>query len=182
MLLHHNPLPWVIPGTALFAIIGVFASGPIARVLQTRRFVGWLLVVSLAMIAFATLVPLYGTFEAGTSSSIGCDLSIMTPVALADFVAIDDRAMNVLLFIPLGCALGLLPRTRRSLLLVLGGISLPFAIEATQGLLPILHRACESNDVIDNVTGLLVGMAGGAVTAAVLDRLTVLGDPSNAKV
>ncbi len=179
MLPYHNPLPWVAPGTALFAVIGVFASGPLARALKTRRFVGWLLVVSLALIAFATVVPLYGTFEATPSGSVGCDLSVWTPVTVAHFVAKDDRAANVVLFIPLGCALGLLPRSRRSLLLVLGGMALPVAIEATQALLPVLHRACQSGDVIDNVTGLLVGLIGGVVATVVFGRLKSVTDASS---
>ncbi len=180
MLIHHDPLPWVAPGTTLFAIIGLFVSGPIARALDTRRLVGWLLVVSLALIAFATLVPLYGTFEAGAPGSVGCDLSVLTPVTLGDFVSITDRALNVVLFAPLGFALGLMPRSRRSLVLIAGAAALPFAIEATQGLLPVLHRACESRDVIDNITGLLVGLACGVVAGVVVHRLAGAADASRA--
>jgi hypothetical protein len=177
-LFHHSPLPWVAPGTLAFAVVGVFASVPLARALRTLRAVAWLLVVSLALIVFATLVPLYGVFEASPTGSVGCDLSVMTPATLADFLAHDDRSKNVLLFIPLGCAIGLLPRSRRSLGLILGGIALPFAIEATQGLLPMLHRACQSNDVIDNITGLLVGLAVGAVARAVFQSLADRTDAS----
>jgi hypothetical protein len=176
MLPHDNPLPWVTPGTLVFAIVGVFASGPIARALRTRRIVAWLLVVSLAMIVFATLVPLYGAFESAAGGRVGCDLSIWTPVSLDDFLAKNDRALNVLLFMPLGFALGLLPRSRRSALLLLGAITLPVVIEASQSLLTVLNRACESGDVIDNLTGLAVGWAAGLVVGLVIGRLAAWAD------
>jgi glycopeptide antibiotics resistance protein len=178
MLPYHNPLPWVGPGTLAFAIIGVFVSGSVARFLRTRRVIAWLLVVSLAGILFATLVPLNGVFEASPTGTIGCNLSTLSPVRLTDFLSKDDRAANVFLFIPLGLALGLLPRSRRTALMVLGGVVLPVFIEATQGLLPILHRACESGDVIDNVTGLLVGWVGGMAAGAVIARLASIVEAS----
>lgn len=165
MPLHHNPLPWRMPTTAPFAITGVFASDPMAPALQTRHYVGWLIVVGLAMIASATLVPLYGTFEGGASGSVGRGLSIMTPATLADFVAKDDLPLTVLLLMPLGCLLGLLPWPRRTRLV---------AIETTQEWLPVPPRACQSSEVIDNISELLVGAAGGAVAAVVVDRLSRL--------
>lgn len=44
-------------------------------------------------------------------------------------------------------------------------VALPFVIEATQLLVPSLGRACESADVVDNLTGLVLGLAAGAVVA-----------------
>ncbi len=174
----QDPLPWLVPGTLAFAVIGVFASAPLARVLRSRRAVSWLIIVSVAAIAFATLTPLYGTFETGPAGSTGCNLSTMSLVTLADFAHHDDRSRNVLLFIPLGLSLGLLPRSRRSLVLVVGAIALPFAIEGTQALLPLLHRSCESGDVIDNLTGLALGWVGGLAGALVTDRVSAILDPS----
>jgi glycopeptide antibiotics resistance protein len=67
------------------------------------------------------------------------------------------------MFVPLGVMISLVPRSRRKAAIVVAAIALPFAIETTQMLLPVLDRACESADVIDNLTGLVLGFAGGSV-------------------
>jgi glycopeptide antibiotics resistance protein len=67
------------------------------------------------------------------------------------------------MFIPLGATIGLVPRSRRMAVVLIAAIALPFAIEITQMLLPVLARACESADVVDNLTGLVVGIGGGGV-------------------
>ncbi len=46
---------------------------------------------------------------------------------------------------------------------MIAAIALPFAIETIQLLLPVLDRACESADVVDNLTGLVIGLGGGVV-------------------
>ena len=51
---------------------------------------------------------------------------------------------------------------------------LPASIELIQLLVPPLGRECQSADVIDNLTGLVVGLAAGVVArllAGMLDRL-----------
>ena len=65
--------------------------------------------------------------------------------------------------IPLGFAIVLLPRSRRKLAVLLGAIALPFAVESIQFIASPLGRECQSSDVIDNLTGLFVGLAAGTV-------------------
>jgi glycopeptide antibiotics resistance protein len=67
------------------------------------------------------------------------------------------------MFIPLGVTIALVPRSRRKVVVLIAAIALPFAIETAQLLLPVLDRACESADVVDNLTGLVVGLGGGVV-------------------
>jgi hypothetical protein len=62
-----------------------------------------------------------------------------------------------------GVAIGLFPRSRRTAAVVIAAIALPFAIETIQLLLPVLDRACESADVVDNLSGLGIGIGGGVV-------------------
>ncbi len=124
-----------------------------------------MLVVSAAVVVFATIVPLNGVFEPSNSGPGHCDMSIMSPIPVDTLFSYDDRALNVFLFIPLGLSLGLLPWSRRTAALLALAIAAPFVIEWTQLVLPILNRACESGDVIDNLTGLVIGLAVGSVIA-----------------
>ena len=71
------------------------------------------------------------------------------------------------MFIPLGAAIGLVPGSRRKAVLVTGAIALPFAIEATQLLVPWLDRACESADVVDNLMGLALGLVAGVIAGRI---------------
>jgi len=74
----------------------------------------------------------------------------------------NDSAENILLFVPLGIAIALLPgRMRR--VAIPAGVLLPVAIEALQRQATILNRSCQSADVVDNIAGLLIGLAIGAV-------------------
>ena len=49
--------------------------------------------------------------------------------------------------------------------MLLAAIALPFAIEAVQFAVTPLGRACQSADVVDNLTGLLVGLVAGTIVA-----------------
>ncbi len=51
------------------------------------------------------------------------------------------------------------------------------AVETVQALAPALGRRCESGDVVDNVTGLLVGLAIGSVIGDLLPNLARGDDP-----
>ena len=70
-------------------------------------------------------------------------------------------SLNVALFIPLGIAIGLVHVSRPWAALTFAAIALPFAIEAIQLVAPILDRGCQSADVVDNLTGLALGLLIG---------------------
>jgi glycopeptide antibiotics resistance protein len=166
----HSALPWFIPGTLAFVVIGALVCRPIARRLGTHPFVAWLLVVSVAAVVFATLAPLQGIFEASATGSGRCDLSNLSLISFRELRRHDDRMLNVVLFVPLGIAIGLLPRSRAKTLLIAASIASPFVIETTQLLVPALNRGCQGIDVIDNLTGLLAGLAFGALGGVLLRR------------
>ena len=69
----------------------------------------------------------------------------------------------MVVLIPLGFAIAFVPRSRRKLAVLLGAIALPFAVEAIQYIATPLGRECQSSDVIDNLTGLFLGLAAGTV-------------------
>ena len=173
----HSILPWFLPGVAISLVLSLAGGGAVGRALGTRRAVASLLIFSLGIIVSATLTPLDGVLVFDTIGRGTCDLSRMGLPALGELRGMNDTSLNVLLFLPLGISIALLPRSRRSLLVVLAAIALPFAVEMTQLLLPALGRGCQSADVIDNLLGLAVGVVVGgaarglvAVTGRAVDR------------
>ena len=156
-------LPWLMPGVAISAGIGLAASRWLGRVLGVRRSLAGALIVSLGMVLSATLTPLRGAFQFGAVGTGSCDFSRMGLAPLSELLRFNDASLNVLLFIPLGLSIALMPRSRLKVVVIVAAAALPFAIETAQMLLPVLDRSCESADVVDNLTGLVLGLAGGFV-------------------
>jgi len=65
--------------------------------------------------------------------------------------------------VPLGVVIGLLPCSRRKAALLVAAVALPFVVEGLQLVVTALDRACESADVADNLTGLVLGVALGSL-------------------
>jgi len=168
-------LPWFLPGVAIWVGVALVAGGRVGRALGARRSIALALIVSLGIVLSATLTPLRGALDSGALGTGSCDLSRVGFAPLQELLRLNDASLNVLLFVPLGVSIALLPRSRLTAVVVVGAIALPFAIEATQLLVPWLDRACESADVVDNLTGLAIGLAAGIVVrrlvAAVVRRL-----------
>lgn len=153
-------LPWFLPGAFISVIVGLLVAPTVARALHTGRGPAWLLVSGLGIVLAATLTPL------GVDSEVParvCDFSRLGIAPIGEFLVIDDASLNVALFIPLGIALGLLTGSGRKWIVVAGAILLPFVIETLQLLAPALSRGCQSADVVDNLTGLVVGMIAATV-------------------
>ena len=164
-------LPWLLPGLALSAVIGLAVGRRVARAIRSTPLLGWALVVSFGLVVSATLTPLRAGLDLGTTGVGTCDLSRMGLAPIQELFRISDTSLNVLLFIPLGLTLGLVPGSRRRNILAVIAILSPFAIEAGQLVLPVLGRGCQSADVFDNLTGLLIGAVIGA-GARILGELT----------
>lgn len=161
-------LPWFLPGVAISVAVSLAAGGRVGRVLGVRRAVASLLILSLGIILAATLTPLGGNLDFDTVVPGSCDLSRIGLPPLAELLGINDTSLNFLLFIPLGISIAFLPRSRRTVAVILAAIALPFAIEVTQLFVPLLARGCESADVVDNLMGLALGFAGGAVAGGLV--------------
>lgn len=163
MRLVETLLPWFLPGVTVALVVGLFASGVVGRSLGVLRVIALALVLSLGIILSATLTPLRWAIDFGATGTGVCDLSRIGLAPLGEFLRFNDTSLNVLLFIPLGVTIGLVPRSRRKAAIVVAAIALPFAIETIQLLVPWLDRGCQSADVVDNLTGLVLGLvAGGA--------------------
>ncbi len=155
-------LPLLLPGILASLVVAVVASAPLARYLQTRRAILALIILSAGTILAVTLSPNLAGLSAEAVSG-QCDLSRLGPPSLATLRTDFDASRNVVLFIPLGIGLGLLPWSRRSAVLIGAAFGLTVFVELTQLMVPLLQRGCETADMIDNTIGLILGLAIGSV-------------------
>ena len=158
-----SSIPLFAPGVAVSMVVALAACTSLGRALGVRQPVAWALVVALGIVLAATLTPQSGALEYGATGTGSCDLNRIGPAPLATLIAANQASANVLLFVPLGTVIGLLPRSRRKMVVLAAAIALPFAVEALQLLVTVLDRGCQSADVADNLTGLFVGLAVGSV-------------------
>jgi VanZ like family len=154
-------IPWLLPGLVVSLVAAFILDGPIERFFRTGPLLSWALVVSLGIIISATLTPSRDAIDSGASGLRVCDFSRVDLAPIREVLLFGDTGLNVLLFIPLGATIGLMPPSRHKALLIAAAVALPFAIEATQALVRSLDRACQSADVVDNLTGLAIGLVGG---------------------
>ena len=82
-----------------------------------------------------------------------------------EYLRVNDTSLNVLLFIPLGTLIGVLPRSPYRVPILIAAIILPFAIEVLQLVISPLGRACQSADVFDNLLGLTLGLGAGLLVS-----------------
>ena len=121
--------------------------------------------MSVGVILAGTMSPLNAGRGLDPSHPGSCDLSQIGLPSLDQLHLHSDITGNIVMFIPLGFAIALVPRSRRKAAVLAAAVALPFAIEATQLVVVSLGRACESADISDNLTGLVIGLAAGAVVA-----------------
>lgn len=163
----------------------VVVSGAVCALLALtlRPRVGWLaawsiggFLWSLAVIGVLTLIPANGAPGVvpaeGRLASCSWDIGGPAPEGFWIFSG-GQRMLNVLVFVPAGILLVLaLARWRAAWVLVplgLAGLAAySVAIEATQLELARIDRACDVTDVIDNVTGAVLGVGIGIVLALAL--------------
>jgi glycopeptide antibiotics resistance protein len=151
-------VPWFLPGTALWAVGAVALSSRVARALRTSPAVTFLLLMSLGFVLLSTLTPTAAALAGDTDETMRCDLARVTFPTLSELQSITDTSRNIVLFVPMGIALGCLPASRRSLAVGCGAAVLPVLIELVQLAFPAFGRGCQSADVIDNLSGLFLGL------------------------
>lgn len=171
-------LPWLVPGLVLSAVVGLVAGRRVGRAFGTSPAIGWGLILGFGLVASATLTPLRGGLEFDSTAIGTCDLSRFGIAPLQQLLRISDQSLNVLLFIPLGLVIGLVPGSRRKRVLIALAILSPIAIESSQSLLPVLGRGCQSGDVFDNLTGLLLGWAIGTGGRLAYGALASTAEPA----
>ena len=155
------------PGVLVALAVSLLVAPELARFLRVRLSLAWVLAFTFGVVLAATITPSREAIFGGATGSGRCDLSRIALIPLRDLRWPDESLLNVLLFVPLGVALGLCPPTRARRVAMLTAYLLPFAIEVTQLVVTQLGRACQSADVIDNLTGLTIGLLIGSLARRV---------------
>jgi len=106
-------IPWLLPGLGVSVVAAIIIGWVLERALRAGPLLSWALVVSLRVIVSATLTPSRAAIDSGGSGIRGCDYSRIGLAPIHEILQFGDRGLNVLLFIPLGVAIGLLPGSRR---------------------------------------------------------------------
>ena len=162
--------PGFLPGLIVALVISLATSGAVARWLGVRRSLAWLLLMGYGATLAATLTPGRESLDFGFEPGGLCDLSRMRPAPLA-LLSLNYSTMNVCLLVPLGLAIGLLPRSWRKGALLIVAAGMIFWVEMIQAFAPALGRRCQSGDVVDNLTGLLIGLAIGSLVGFLIPTL-----------
>jgi VanZ like family len=160
-------LPWFLPGLAITTVIALAVAGRVARSLRTESWIAFLLLVGVGAVLAATIPPDAGGFSGRPSVPGRCDFGRIGLAPLSQYLHLGDTSLNVILFVPLGLAIGLLGRSPATARVLVAALALPLAIEAIQSLLPMLGRGCQSRDVVDNLLGLGIGLALGVLLSVV---------------
>lgn len=159
-------ISWTGLGVALILIVFSVAAGVLYYGVWVRR--GWNSWATLgASIALSTalavtLVP----SEFGEERIVHCVITMPAALGLFELPAITQESLNALLLLPLGFFSAL--AARRAWVAIVPVVVTPVFIELIQALIPALDRVCSSQDVINNLTGGLLGVALGALLMVVV--------------
>ncbi|GAA1248878.1 hypothetical protein GCM10009665_44680 [Kitasatospora nipponensis] len=162
-VLNATPLFW--PGVLCSLALAALFARPTARLLRAHRAVGFLLLLALGAIVTLTLLPdiRFSITDNARYNTTGCQLT-GGPRPLSELLSPTQSTLNVALFVPLGITAALAGTRRRAAVAGLTAATLPFLIEFLQGELPALGRACDVQDIWDNLFGLLIGLTLGLLT------------------
>jgi hypothetical protein len=150
-------LPGIVAALALTIVMG----RRVGALLATGRVLGSVVALSLGVALAATVTPSRDALLSGLVGSGRCDLTRLALPSANQLAWPGDIVLNILLFVPLGLAIGLLPSSPAERRLVPFAYALPFAIEIVQLVVRPLGRECQTGDVVDNLTGLTIGILVG---------------------
>lgn len=147
-------LPWALPTFLAIILLVAFLYRRPQIFGDLPRVVVAIWILALGLIVSATLTP--GS-DAPYETAQPCVVEPPSVLSLHELFTPSEASLNVVLFVPLGVAAAFVPRLTAALVSLVIAAGLPFLIELTQRVLPVLGRGCQSADVIDNLTGLAIG-------------------------
>ncbi len=154
--------PLLIPGVAIAIIVGVGLAPAVAARTGLSTLLAGMLVFAVGAILAITLTPGSG---AGFFGRSWCGGLFPTP-RLGQLVSLSsEHGLNVVLFVPLGILIGLIPRARPFAIAAVGALAMPIVIEWIQYSVPRLDRICQTWDALENLIGLAIGIGLGVAIA-----------------
>jgi hypothetical protein len=157
--------PLLVPGVAIAVIAGVALAPAVASRTGLSPLLAGMLVFAVGAIVAITLTPGSGSGFFGRSS---CGGLFPTPRLYQLASLSSEHGLNVVLFVPLGVLIGLIPRARPFAVVALGAIAMPIVIEWIQYSVPRLDRICQTWDALENLIGLAIGLGLGVAIAFAL--------------
>lgn len=162
--------PGFIPGAFIALAIAVTLNGWISKLLHIGRMLAASIIICLGVIVSATLTTGSESAFFESSNYISCDLTRISLIPLHTLLTFNESSLNIILFIPLGLVIGLLPKSTCKTLVLAFAFILPFIIEIIQFSIPEINRTCQSADVVDNLSGLGIGLILTVITRQVISR------------
>jgi glycopeptide antibiotics resistance protein len=162
-----SSLPLLVPVFVLGLVVAALACRRVGAWLRMPWWAAFVLIAGLGLVAALTLTPVRSgavvVVDAVSLVPFTPDGPIVRPPT--QWWRIDDRTLNVLVFIPIGFAVILVGRPAARIALVAGALALPWVIEGTQLVVTWLARGPQWQDVVDNTVGVLIGLLVGWVVA-----------------
>jgi VanZ family protein len=159
--------PGLVPGLVVTVLLALILRRRLGEVLEVHPIVAAAIVFASGLVISVTLTPGAEAIDPWRppveATTIGCDVDRVTPLPPAAFATITEASLNVYLLVPLGLVLAIVPRSRWRVGCIAAAFALPPLIETVQLVVPALGRACQSADVVDNWTGLILGVAVATV-------------------
>ena len=151
-------LPLLLPVVLVGLFIAVACGRLLARRLRCPWWVAVALVASLTLVIAVTLTPQSISEDVIDAGEISWPFTWILAL-------LDERTLNVLLFVPLGFTTALIG-SRVLWFAVVGVLALPWAVEGIQYLVTWLSRDAQWQDVVDNTVGAVIGLGIGLVVRA----------------
>jgi len=151
-------LPLLLP----VFLVGLFIAVACGRLLAPRLRCPWW--VAVALVASLTLVIAVTLTPQSISEDVIDAGEISWPFTWI-LALLDERTLNVLLFVPLGFTTALIG-SRVVWFAVVGVLAVPWAVEGIQYLVTWLSRDAQWQDVVDNTVGAVIGLGIGLVVRA----------------
>ncbi len=162
-------VPLSVVALTIALVLAIMLSPTIARWTNASRLVSALLLLGFGFVLAATITPTAAALDGAGSDGV-CSVARISFVRPDELLRVNDTSLNVLLFVPLGIAVGMLPWTRAAGIATLAAIALPFVVETVQFLLTPLGRNCQATDVFYNLLGLAIGAVAGSLIRLLLAR------------
>lgn len=147
--------PLVLPAVVVAVATALILMNSASRALRLARWQSFVLLASTGGVLALTLTP--ARFRSWGAASIS-DVEVL---------------LNVMMFVPIGFIVALVPHDRYRWALALVAVLMPFGIEALQNFVHVLNRYPRWIDIAANVAGVLAGFG----VAAVLRRVRSPGEP-----